>query len=165
MKKWSLCCLPLNIVTAWPIQSGRCATVSVFGCRLSDIGSFHFMFLKVFPLGTWQPCCEEAKPTLHKGPLGDEPASSMCDSHLGNRSFSPSWVTQLTSCRTDMSYACWTLLQMKVCEKTNDYCYFKQLLLRYGCKWIIAVRYILGERKEKFQVAYVIGLLFQVYII
>lgn len=132
IKKWSLCHLPLNLVTGWPTQYGRCDIVSVFGCGLSHIGSFHFLFLKMLPLGTQQPCSEEAKPTPQKGPCGEEPASSMYESHLGNKSLSPSWMTQLMSHGADMSYACWALLKM-IYEKTNDYCYFKHLPFE---KWL-----------------------------
>lgn len=123
------------------------------------------MVVFTFGLLRQLPCCVDPKPPPRRPtwrgsssqPRGEQPWS---------RSPSPRGVTLADITWSRRAVPAEPCPDCGFVREWNDYCSFK--LLTFGvacCMWIIATRYFLGDGKEKCQFSYVIGLLFQVYII
>lgn len=69
VEKWCLCLLPLSMgsVTAWLIvEHGK---VHVLHPDLEELGSFHFLLLRTFTLGTWVSCVRGSQNCLGESSL------------------------------------------------------------------------------------------------
>lgn len=127
----------------------------------------NFSFLRCLLLEPRHHAARELNLPPRKAHVERNQQLAMCDSHRRGRSSSPSRVSPADVTWSGRAVPAELCPNCRFMRKLNDSCYFKLLTIEVTCSsWIIATLYIVGDRKEKCQVSYMIGdaLLFQVYI-